>query len=130
MKKSLSFGLFLPALALVVWAEPGVSSSPKAENAVADPSTAAVFPRIAEVLRHPRCMNCHTTTHFPKFLRISLLLESVVSAPLRRVNLLRDRLAEQPEGGRRDHEIQHRRADEPAEDHHDEGLEQGEFGAR
>ena len=71
MKKSLSFGLLLPAFALVVWAEPGVPSSPKAGNAAAAPSSAApssaaVFSRVAEVLRHPRCMNCHTFTDFPR----------------------------------------------------------------
>lgn len=27
---------------------------------------AALFRQIAEVLRHPRCMNCHTVTEFPR----------------------------------------------------------------
>lgn len=26
----------------------------------------AVFERIASVLQHPRCMNCHTVTQFPR----------------------------------------------------------------
>lgn len=29
-------------------------------------ASAGMFKRIAEVLRHPRCMNCHTVTEFPR----------------------------------------------------------------
>ena len=29
-------------------------------------ASAQTFKRIAEVLRHPRCMNCHTVTDFPR----------------------------------------------------------------
>lgn len=66
MMKSLIWGLLLPAVALAVWAEPGASPSNKAGNTSADPSGAANFAKVAEVLRHPRCMNCHTTTEFPR----------------------------------------------------------------
>ena len=32
-----------------------------------DPEASAqAFRRVAEVLRHPRCMNCHTVTDFPR----------------------------------------------------------------
>lgn len=62
MKKSLasrlSFLLLLSATPLA-WAGPG---DPAAD---AVRSTAA-FRKVAEVLRHPRCMNCHTKTEFPR----------------------------------------------------------------
>jgi hypothetical protein len=29
-------------------------------------ASAAMFKQIAEVLRHPRCLNCHTVTEFPR----------------------------------------------------------------
>lgn len=45
-------------------------ASPAAANASqpsADPArSAAAFRRFAAVLRHPRCMNCHTSTDFPR----------------------------------------------------------------
>ena len=32
----------------------------------AENDSAAMFPRIASVLQHPRCLNCHTMTDFPR----------------------------------------------------------------
>src|SRR5215472_3559746 len=32
----------------------------------AESDSAVMFPRIASVLQHPRCLNCHTMTDFPR----------------------------------------------------------------
>ena len=37
-----------------------------AQAAPSDDESVAMFKRMAEVLRHPRCMNCHTFTDFPR----------------------------------------------------------------
>ena len=36
------------------------------QAAPADDESVAMFKQMAEVLRHPRCMNCHTFTDFPR----------------------------------------------------------------
>jgi len=55
----------LVALGLVGFA--GTRLSHASDTPRSDPATsAAEFKRIAEVLRHPRCMNCHTATDFPR----------------------------------------------------------------
>ena len=46
-------------LACVVW-------GPCAQAAPTNDESVAMFKQMAEVLRHPRCMNCHTFTDFPR----------------------------------------------------------------
>lgn len=83
MTKSLVFRLWpllLLPLGWAVVAEPSAdSASPAATHAEAgvapgaalvpgsDPArSAAAFRKVAEVLRHPRCMNCHPAGNFPR----------------------------------------------------------------
>lgn len=42
------------------------SEPPAAPTAQERERSRQAFKRIAEVLRHPRCMNCHTVTEFPR----------------------------------------------------------------
>lgn len=58
--------VFLPiGLIVMTLASPGLAQTTAAPGA--DPEASAkLFRRIAEVLRHPRCMNCHTVTDFPR----------------------------------------------------------------
>jgi hypothetical protein len=52
-------------LVIVVLASTGLAQTSSAPQT--DPEASAkVFKQIAEVLRHPRCMNCHTVTDFPR----------------------------------------------------------------
>jgi mono/diheme cytochrome c family protein len=58
-------------VALVLLLAAGAALAPPAERRAAsqDASRAesvAAFKRIAEVFRHPRCLNCHTVTDFPR----------------------------------------------------------------
>jgi hypothetical protein len=45
----------------LLFASPAVGQQP-----AAPPSAEALFEPIASVLQHPRCMNCHTSTDFPR----------------------------------------------------------------
>jgi hypothetical protein len=58
--------LLLPiGLVVITWASPGLAQTTAAP--ATDPEASAkLFKSIAEVLRHPRCMNCHTSTDFPR----------------------------------------------------------------
>ena len=52
-------------LIVIALASPGLAQTSAAPET--DPEgSAKLFKRIAEVLRHPRCMNCHTVTDFPR----------------------------------------------------------------
>jgi hypothetical protein len=55
-KPVFALGILLACVASIAWAQP---------NSARDESV-AMFKQIAEVLRHPRCMNCHTFTQFPR----------------------------------------------------------------
>lgn len=61
-----SAGILLPvAVSVMIVASPGLAQTSGAPGT--DPEASAkLFKRIAEVLRHPRCMNCHTVTDFPR----------------------------------------------------------------
>lgn len=52
-------------LALVLMVNLG-SAHAAGESAQERAASAADFKKIAQVLRHPRCMNCHTVTEFPR----------------------------------------------------------------
>lgn len=56
----LPIGLVVMAFASQALAQASGASQTDAEV------SAQTFKRIAEVLRHPRCMNCHTVTDFPR----------------------------------------------------------------
>jgi hypothetical protein len=65
----LPIGLIVMTIALIVivmtLASQGLAQT--GGRPEADPEASAkLFNRIAEVLRHPRCMNCHTVTEFPR----------------------------------------------------------------
>jgi hypothetical protein len=51
-------------LALALLAAAGASISAHAQEPAASGTT--LFDSIASVLQHPRCMNCHTVTQFPR----------------------------------------------------------------
>jgi len=50
---------------LISLASAGLAQTSAAPQADAEAS-AKLFRKIAEVLRHPRCLNCHTSTDFPR----------------------------------------------------------------
>lgn len=57
--KTFSIAYFWLAFSLLSF-----SGSSQAQGS--EPSAEALFAPIAEVLRHPRCLNCHTVTDFPR----------------------------------------------------------------
>jgi hypothetical protein len=59
------FGFGMMA-ALLAQTRTASSTSPNAANAIDPARSAAAFRQLATVLRHPRCMNCHTATNFPR----------------------------------------------------------------
>lgn len=52
-------------LLILSLASPGLAQTSAAPKTDAEAS-ARLFKQLAEVLRHPRCMNCHTVTDFPR----------------------------------------------------------------
>jgi hypothetical protein len=55
---------FLLAFDAVAQTEPGKAAA--AQNAPAQDGAAAAFAAIVPVLRHPRCMNCHSAGDYPR----------------------------------------------------------------
>ncbi len=53
------------ALTVAVLAEAKIGTS-AAQGANDKPQSAAIFTQMAPVLQSPRCMNCHTSTQFPR----------------------------------------------------------------
>jgi len=63
-------GVFLGlgvAAAIIAQTTSSLTPKPAPATPVNDPArSAAAFRQLATVLRHPRCMNCHTATNFPR----------------------------------------------------------------
>jgi mono/diheme cytochrome c family protein len=59
---ALSALLFMAAIATTSLAQTAAPQGGPADRA----RSAALFARIATVLEHPRCLNCHTSTDFPR----------------------------------------------------------------
>lgn len=57
--------LLVIGLIVLTLASPAIAQTGGAPGKEPEAS-AQLFRRIAEVLRHPRCMNCHTVTDFPR----------------------------------------------------------------
>jgi hypothetical protein len=60
-------GLMLAAIALAVRFSPAVAAEPPAPKALSPAAgDGALFTAFVPVLRHPRCMNCHSKGDFPR----------------------------------------------------------------
>jgi hypothetical protein len=63
--KRLRTVLLAMGLVVMILASRGLAQTSGAPET--DPEASAkLFKSIAQVLRHPRCMNCHTVTDFPR----------------------------------------------------------------
>ena len=60
-----ALGLGMVAALIAQTASP-MSSTPFQGKKIDPERSAAAFRQLATVLRHPRCMNCHTATQFPR----------------------------------------------------------------
>ena len=52
--------------ALIAQSSSSMRPNPAQEKKIDPERSAAAFRQLATVLRHPRCMNCHTATNFPR----------------------------------------------------------------